>query len=268
MPRVDVCIEPIFKPLSMTERAKRVRDAGFDAVEFWFYDFDTSTGETKRDVAEFGRFCAENGIRINNAVVNSPDAGIGGSLVDPGDRGKYLERLKETIKVCKDIDCHAAITCTGNTLPGVPVESQRQSIIDTLRAAAEVCEAEDFTLFLEPLNTLVDHEGYFLDSAEAGGEIVRAVNSPRVRLLFDIYHMQIMAGNIISRIEKLMDVIGHFHSAGVPGRHELDSGELNYPNILRAIDGLGYSGLFGLEYWPTGDNAESLKRMRALTELR
>lgn len=265
MPRVDVCIEAVFDTLPMVERAKRVRDAGFDAVEFWFYDLDTVTHETQRDIAEFGRFCADNGIRINNAVVNSPDAGIGGSLVDPGDRDTYLARLKQTISVCKDIDCHAAITCTGNARPGVPVENQRGSAIDTLRAAAEVCESADFNLFLEPLNTLVDHAGYFLDSADEGAEIVRAVGSPRVKLLFDVYHMQIMAGNIIARVERLIDTIGHFHSAGVPGRHELDSGELNYPNILKAIDGLGYSGLFGLEYWPTGDHADSLKRMRALT---
>ena len=75
-----------------------------------------------------------------------------------------------------------------------------------------------------------------------------------------------MAGNVIARIEKLMDVIGHFHSAGVPGRHDLDIGELNYPNILKAVDGFGYNGLFGLEYWPEGDQIASLKRMRALTK--
>lgn len=265
MLRTDICLEAVFDTLPLVERAKRVRDAGFDAVEFWFYDFDCVTQAKERNLAEFGKFCADNGIKISNAVVNSPDAGIGGSLVDPADRDKYIARLKDTIRVCKDIDCHAAITCTGNALSGVFFEQQRQCIIDTLKAAAEVAEAEGFTLHLEALNTLVDHEGYFLSSAEEGDDIIRAVGSPNVRLLFDIYHMQIMAGNIIARIEKLMDVIGHFHAAGVPGRHDLDTGELNYANIIKAIDGFGYKGLFGLEYWPEGDQMESLKRMRAIT---
>lgn len=266
MPRVDVCIEAVFEDLPLVERAKKVHEAGFDAVEFWFYDFDAKKGAGDRDMAAFGSYCADNGILINNAVVNSPDAGIGGSLVDPADRGKYIARLKDTIKVCKDIDCHAAITCTGNALPGVSYAMQKRNVIDTLKAAAEIAEAEDFRLFIEPLNTLVDHHGYFLPSAEDAGDICRQVGSPRVSLLFDVYHMQIMAGNVIARIRELKDVLGHFHSAGVPGRHDLDIGELNYPNIIKAIDDLGYKGLFGLEYWPAGDEMESLKRMRALTK--
>ena len=261
MPRVDVCIEAVFTDLPLVERAKRVRDAGFDAVEFWRYDM----GGADRGIPAFGKFCAENGVLINNSIVNTPDARVGGSLVDPADRPKYIARLKETIKVCKGIDCHAAITCTGNARPGVSYAAQKRSIIDTLKAAADVAEAEDFRLFLEPLNTLVNHHGYFLSSAEDAGDICRQVGSARVKLLFDVYHMHIMAGNVIARIGELMDVLGHFHSAGVPGRHELDSGELNYPNILKAIDGFGYKGLFGLEYWPAGDQTESLRRMRALT---
>jgi len=260
MLRVDVCVEAVFEDLPLVERAKRVLDAGFDAVEFWFYDM----GGVDRGISAFGKFCADNGIRINNAVVNAPDGSIGGSLVDPEDRPKYIARLRETIKVCKDINCHAAITCTGNCRPGVSLYAQKRCVIDTLKEAAEIAEAEGFQLFLEALNTLVDHHGYFLWSAEEGADIVRQVGSPRVKLLFDIYHMQIMGGNVIQRISELIDVIGHFHAAGVPGRHDLDIGELNYPNIISAIDDAGYTGLFGLEYWPAGDEMESLRRMRQL----
>ena len=261
MPRIDVCIDALNGKLPRVERAKHVLDAGFDAIEFWIIE------KGDKGLADLGKFCANNNMRINNVVVATPDGSIGGCLVNPADRDKFLDHLKETIKVCKDINCHAAITCTGNARPGISYSAQKRSIIDTLKAAAEVAEAKDFMLFLEPLNTLVDHHGYFLHSAEEGGDICRQVGSPNVKLLFDIYHMQIMAGNVIARIEELMDVIGHFHSAGVPGRHDLDIGELNYPNILKAIDGFGYKGLFGLEYWPAGDEAESLKRMRALTTL-
>jgi len=122
-------------------------------------------------------------------------------------------------------------------------------------------EKEDIILMLEPLNTLVDHPGYFLDSPQEAAQIVREVNSPSVKLLFDCYHMQIMNGNLISTIERNIDIIKHFHAAGVPGRHELFIGELNYPNIVKRIDEIGYKEYFGLEYFPTMPSEDSLKSM-------
>jgi hydroxypyruvate isomerase len=104
----------------------------------------------------------------------------------------------------------------------------------------------------------VDHKGYYLDGTATGFDIVRAVDSPNVKLLYDVYHMQIMEGNIIATVTENIDCIGHFHAAGVPGRHELWSGELDYRRITEAIDKAGYTGSFGLEYWPTGDHAASL----------
>jgi len=275
MPKIDICVEPIFPGTSLAERARRVAEAGFPAIEFWFYDlkFDrpdigepVSAVEGMKRVAELAEACRETGIVVNNIVVNSPDAGIGGSLVDPADRPKYLERLKETIKVAKDLNCSKAITCTGNSLPGVSRQEQHKCIVDTLKAAMDIAVPAGFTLLLEPLNTYVDHDSYFLDSADEGAEIVREVGSPNMKLLYDVYHMQIMQGNVLARIEKYIDIIGHFHSAGVPGRHELNDGELNYPNILRKIDSLGYSGCFGLEYWPALPDVESLRAMRDLTK--
>ena len=260
MPRIDVCIEPLFTDLSLAERAKRVRDAGFDAIEFWFYDMGGDRG-----IGELAEYCRSTGMLINNIVANSPDGAIGGSLTDPADRRKYVERVRETIRVAKDIGCEKMITCTGNFRAGVSPEDLRRSVVDSLKAACEVCEPAGITLLLEPLNTAVNHPGYFLDSADEGAAIVREVGSPAMKLLYDVYHMQIMEGNVIARIEQHIDVIGHFHSAGVPGRHELDDGELNYPAILRRIDALGYKGLFGLEYWPALPDDESLRRMRALT---
>jgi hydroxypyruvate isomerase len=117
---------------------------------------------------------------------------------------------------------------------------------------------------LEPLNSLIDHNGYFLDNPYDAADIVRAVHHPSVGLLFDCYHMQIMGGNLIQAIRDNVDVIRHFHSAGVPGRHDLDDGELNYPRIVDAIAATGYKGCFGLEYFPNGDSAESLANMRRL----
>ena len=118
-------------------------------------------------------------------------------------------------------------------------------------------------LLLECLNTRTDHFNYFLDSSAEGAAIVRAIDRPNLRLLYDVYHMQIMEGSVIENIEEHLDVIGHFHSAGVPGRHELMDGELNYRHIIRRIEAAGYAGAFGLEYSPaSADHAESLRRTR------
>ena len=201
---------------------------------------------------------------VRPAAIPRPALPVGtAGLVDPADREKYLARLKETIKVCKDIGCNAGITCTGNTLASVSLAEQKQNVIDTLKAAAEIAEAEDFKLYLEALNSLVDHEGYFLDSPFEGADIIRSVSSPNIKLLYDVYHMQIMEGNVIATIERNIDIIGHFHAAGVPGRAELFATELNYPEIVKRIDALGYQGCFGLEYFPRmKDHAASLEAIR------
>jgi hydroxypyruvate isomerase len=96
--------------------------------------------------------------------------------------------------------------------------------------------------------------------------VLKQVGSPAVKLLYDIYHMQIMAGDITSFIRRNIAHLGHFHAAGVPGRHEPDSGELAYPFLLRELDRLGYQGCVGLEYWPTVDHAASLKRTKKYLE--
>jgi hydroxypyruvate isomerase len=134
------------------------------------------------------------------------------------------------------------------------------NMIDSLRGCAKICEKHGITILLEPFNTKVDHPDYFLDDPQTCVEVIRAVNSENVKMLYDIYHMQIMAGNVVSFIRENLQYIGHFHLAGVPGRHEPDTCELNYPFILKEIDRLGFKGAVGLEYWPTVDHAESLKR--------
>jgi len=123
---------------------------------------------------------------------------------------------------------------------------------------------------LEPLNVHVDHPGYFLNHSALGFELVRAVGSPYIRLLFDIYHMQVMEGNIIQSLTGNLDVIGHVHVADVPGRHEPGTGELHYGNIFRALRQAGYDRYVGFEFEPTVASeqaaATSLALLRGLEE--
>jgi hydroxypyruvate isomerase len=142
-------------------------------------------------------------------------------------------------------------------------EDALDNMTETLSALAPPCAREGITLVVEPFNTLVDHPDCFLDDPHTCVEVLSRVNHPNVKMLFDIYHMQIMSGNIVAFLRENIRHVGHFHIAGV---HEPGAGELAYPFILREIERLGYTGYVGLEYWPTGDHADSLRQtMRYLS---
>ncbi|MDI6827825.1 MAG: TIM barrel protein [Armatimonadota bacterium] len=259
----SVCIEKLLTEFPFLERIGKAAELGYPAVEFWF------AGQNKNnEAAEYKAFeeianaCAKAGVSVVAFVANSPDGSIGGSLIKPEDRDSYLRRLERVVELAKIVNCPMLITCTGNFQPEKSKEEQVQNIIGTLKEAAHIAESGGITLLLEPLNSLVNHPGYFLDSSALAAEIVKAVSHPNVKLLYDIYHMQIMEGNIIATIRKYIDIIGHFHSAGVPGRHELTSGELNYHDIIAEIDSLGYNGYFGLEYSPLLESVQSLALLR------
>jgi hydroxypyruvate isomerase len=262
--KVDVCLEAVFTDLPYDQRIVKIAEAGFTMVEFWFHDATFFNGDCAKSQAKdpllLRKVCKETGVTINNMVVNAPDGSFGGAPVNKADLNKYLDRLDEVIGFSRMIGCNKAITCSGNSDNSLTRTQMRSNLEKALSQAAEIAEKQDFTLFLEPLNTHIDHDGYFLDSSHEAAEIIREINSSSLKLLYDIYHMQIMEGNIIANITDKIDIIGHFHSAGVPGRGEIINGELNYSEIIRAINNLNYNGVFGLEYFPKiTDNNDSLR---------
>ena len=137
-------------------------------------------------------------------------------------------------------------------------------MLEGLKAIVPLAEEAGVTLVLEPLNSLVDHAGYFLDRSALGFELVRAVDSPRIKVLFDIYHMQVMEGNVIQTLTGNLDLIGHVHVADVPGRHEPGTGELNYANIIEALRQAGYDKYVGFEFDPKAPSDEAVATSLAL----
>jgi hydroxypyruvate isomerase len=136
------------------------------------------------------------------------------------------------------------------------------TIVENLKRIAPLVEDAGMTLVLELLNSRYDHPGYFMDNSEDMSAILRAVSHPNVKALYDIYHAGIMEGNVLENIRTNIDVIGHFHAAGIPGRHEMKEGEQNYPFLCREIDKLGFDGYLGLEYTPLKPSRESLIETR------
>jgi len=263
MLKIDLCIDPLFPGLNSSEKIRKIAALGYKAVEFWFWDFEfdgVNLIPTPKNINEIASIISDQNIVVNDIVVNSSDSAIGGSLTNMKDKAQYLARLEESIVVAKKLKCNKMITCTGNIQEGVSMEAQHDSVVEMLSSAVEIAKKEGITLLLEALNSTIDHPGYYLTSSKNGFDIIKQINSPNLKLLFDIYHMQIMEGNLVNSIKDNIENIGHFHSANLPGRNELFSGEINYRFILDVIGQTGYNGYFGLEYWPIGDSEESLKK--------
>lgn len=184
-------------------------------------------------------------------------------LTQPEYRQLWLDELKASCEAANQIGATKIITQVGPDT-GEEREKQRAEIIETLSLAKPILEAHKVTVMPEPLNTKYDHPGYFLSSSKEAFDIVRQVDSPYVKIIFDIYHQQITEGDIIRSVVRNLDCIAHLHAAGNPGRHELNNGENNYKAIFDAIDKAGYTGACGLEYGPLMDPVESLAEAKKL----
>lgn len=166
------------------------------------------------------------------------------------------EKIESSILAASEFGCKRVITFSG-MLEGIDPELGRQNTIDGLKSVMSLAEQHDITLCLEVLNTRVDenmkgHPGYQADTAEWAIDVCDAVGSNHLKILYDIYHQQIMQGDVITRIRQFKDYIGHYHTAGVPGRRELDDQqEINYPAVMKAIVETGYQGFVGHEFIPT-----------------
>jgi hydroxypyruvate isomerase len=241
--KFSLCIEPFFEDIDFYDRIKLAASFGVDAIEFW--------DPTPYDCAKIGRIAAQE--KIGVAICCAGNAW--GHRLNEDSRA-VIDYIKECIPRIKDMGCNAMIGLSGD------VEGrgggQSAVLVENLKRLAGILEKEEMTLCLEALNSIKDHKGYYLDSSYEGFAILKAVDSPRVKLLYDVYHMQLMEGNIIANTTKNIARIGHFHSAGVPGRGEHHLGELDYRAIAAAIEKAGYGGYFGLEYFPSYDNKKSL----------
>ncbi|GAB3672874.1 hydroxypyruvate isomerase family protein [Halopiger thermotolerans] len=238
MARLSICVEMVYDDEPFVDRIQRAADAGADAVEFW--GWREKDLEAIVDTAE---------------AAEIPIAGFvaGGTLTDPDVADEAVETIRESIATAAEYDVPTLIVTTGQDQDGLDRDAQYDNIVSVLSRVAPDAEDAGVTLVLEPLNTAVDHPGYFLETSAEGFDIVDDVGSPNVQLLYDVYHQQVTEGNVIQTITDNVDRIGHVHIADVPGRHEPGTGELDYETIIAAIDEAGYDGYVGCEFSPTGD---------------
>jgi hydroxypyruvate isomerase len=150
---------------------------------------------------------------------------------------------------------------SGKRIEGAALGVQRAASIETLKRAVEVFGAACLTGVIEPIDRL-ENPTIYLDGVTEAFEIVRAVGSSKIKVLYDLYHEQRGMGNLIEKLEKNIDEVGLIHVADVPGRHEPGTGEVNYINIYRKLAELHYGGVIAMEFYPTGDVVETLRRAR------
>lgn len=242
--RLCVPIPCFFGKQDFAESIRTVGRLGFDAAET--YDWRSLRLDEVADA------CKESGVELLSMCTTEF------RLTDPQYRQAFLDGLTESCEAANRVGAHKLITQVGQDI-GLPRPVQHQAIVDTLCLAAPILQKHDVTLMIEPLNTYVNHPGYYLWSSLEGFQIVREVGSEFVKVVYDIYHQQVMEGNIIPTVTGNLACIAHLHAAGHPGRNELQYGESDYGVIFAAIDKAGYTGACGLEYSPLLDPVESLK---------
>jgi hydroxypyruvate isomerase len=181
--------------------------------------------------------------------------------LDPDNHGEVEAKLREGIDLAVKYGVPNVITFTGMKKKGISDGAARRNCLDCWQRVIPYAEQKNVGIVLEHLNSKDDshpmkgHPGYWGDDVHLCADLVREVDSPSFRLLFDIYHVQIMNGDLIRNIRRYHEIVGHYHTAGNPGRGELDdSQEINYPAVIRAIMETGYQGFLAQEFIPTADD--------------
>lgn len=245
----SVCIPAVLGKMTTEEALNAVAAAGFDHYEIWTW--------WDKDMDEYLALQKKLGLSIAGLLTDLI------SLVDADCHDAYLEALKGAIAMCQKMGCKKIISQVGAEMSTISRQQQHENLVAGLRKCEPLLEGTDITLLIEPLNTKIDHIGYYLWQSQEAYEIVDEIGNPHIKVLFDLYHQHIMNDLVIEDILKNIDKIGHFHMAGHPGRHEpLVKNEIDYIPILTAIRDSGYQGGIGLEYMPVNDAAEGLKELR------
>jgi hydroxypyruvate isomerase len=257
MPKFAANLSLLFNELPFLDRFEAAAAAGFDAAEFMFpYEFEADDIRARLKA---------NGLHL--ALFNLPagnwEAGERGLAIFPNLTGEFRDSVRRALKYATTLGC-AQLHCLAGVAPvGGDIRAMRKTYVENLRYAASAFAEQGITLLIEAINTR-DVPGYFLDTTAKAADIIESVEAENLRLQYDVYHMQIMEGDLAPTIDKYLKLIAHVQIADTPGRHEPGTGEINYPFIFDHLDRVGYKGCVGCEYRPRSSTFDSLAWFRAL----
>lgn len=238
LPSFDRCIEV-------------VAEAGYQGVELTGYFQKWTPEEQRRLLAKMRSL----GVMIDML------SGLQASFAIPDQTEEFVARVTAHCHVANELGCPQINIKSGKRLQGIDPKAQLAAAVDNLKRASDVVAKYGINIVIEPID-LIENPTIFLTSVTEGFEIVRAVNRPNVKVLYDFYHEQRGGGNLIEKLEKNFEWIGLVHIADVPGRHEPGTGEIDYTNIYRTLGKLHYNRFIGMEYAPTTDPVASLRKSR------
>lgn len=261
--RYSINIETVYRELPFAERFAAAKRDGFDYVEIW--DWET------KDINELSALCAQNHVEISCMGGDGPI-----SLCDPAHGEEYLAYLRRSLQVAQKLGCRRLAVHSNELMPEphpyaadlFPQYSDAEktmAMYRSLTAIAPEAEEAGVTLCLEALNVEVEHIGNFLKYTKDAAEIIRMVNSPNVKILYDAYHMYLNEGKIIETIRKYQDLIGCIHIADAPGRGEPGTGCIHYRAVLQDLYDRGYDEMIAFELFPKTDSAAAVA---AINEVR
>lgn len=247
MKRISCCIDMMFTQTDFYDRIAEVKKCGIDTVEFWKW--------TNKDIDRIRKMLDENKAGLSIFNIDSRDEKLSYDLsrgiLNSGRADEFTGALTESLPVYKKLNASAMIVLIGEN-----AEYNEKNVLKCLNAAKPIAEKENVTLIIEPLNN-IDREGYSMPYAKPVFELLRKVNSPNIKMLYDIYHQNMMGDFSMDDIRNNIDIIGHFHVADAPGRHEPGTGRVDYAKILGEIEKLPYDGYIGLEYRATKPDGET-----------
>src|SRR5881398_3768118 len=250
---LSVMLWTVYNDLPFEQRLEKVAEAGYQAVEL-VKEFENWTD------ADFRR---ANSKKRSLGITFDATAGVWTGIADPRARDKFVADLKNFLPIAEKLEGSAIIVLSGNRVEGLSHDAHHEACIEALKRGADLAAKQKATLLLENIDQ-EENPKYYLTSVAEGFEIIRKVNHPHVKFLYDLFHEQIAEGNLIEKLEKNIDLVGLIHVADVPGRHHPGTGEINYANIYRKLAELRYSRYVAMEFHPLGAPVKELRDAREL----
>ena len=251
-------IEALYQELPFAKRFAAAKSDGFDYAEIWDWD--------NKDLDEVKRLCLENKVEL---TAMSGDKQY--DMCNPAEQEKYIAQVKTSIDAAVKIGCKNVVIHSNELTQAGPVKNTYSQLSDTvklcsmfknLKELAPYAEKAGVTLIVEALNVITDHTGNFLIHTQTAAELVNAVNSPNVKVLYDAYHMYLTEGRLCETLEKYLDTIGYIHFADAPGRHEPGTGVINYKNLFDFLRGIGYEGFVSCELFAVNNTEEAVAAVK------
>lgn len=231
-----------FRNVPFEKRPRLAKEAGFKTVEFW-----RAARAPGLDATAIRKLLDENGLQVSQYAPEAPN------FSDPARHPDLLKMIDSAIADARILGCDKITLVGHHNVEGMTREAMLAGYTTGLMRIAPVLETAGITALVEPFNT-VNHLNHLLNGSRPAYAMVKAVNSPRIKLLWDFYHMQLEEGDLIEKFQAGIDQVGYVQIGDVPGRHEPGTGEVNHAGLIRAVRAAGYRDKIGLEFLPLNDN--------------